>query len=279
MENMNPFNFRMVMPVSGSPNILQKQPNPDFSFVSPLINNQNSNNLQSQLNLFLNQKQATSNLKLNKPSEITKQTNITNEQLQQLLSMQFDLNSGYLNSNMIDWSILNNPERCLQNKDDLQWVGKLNKELWWNVNKLVEMVLMKNSIRIENQMQPVIVQNQIPLNNVNNNINNSNFRPQRKVIGNNQVLMPVNNPAISPNNHMLNKYYPSQIQTPNPQFNQSIPQQLPQQQQQQQQLQKPPQFPQNNYINQQQQQQQYQNSRMFGRVITNNRGFAQRIQN
>ena len=279
MENMNPFNYRMVMPVSGSPNILQKQPNPDFSFVSPLINNQNSNNLQSQLNLFLNQKQATSNLKLNKPSEITKQTNITNEQLQQLLSMQFDLNSGYLNSNMIDWSILNNPERCLQNKDDLQWVGKLNKELWWNVNKLVEMVLMKNSIRIENQMQPVIVQNQIPLNNVNNNINNNNFRPQRKVIGNNQVLMPVNNPAISPNNHMSNKYYPSQIQTPNPQFNQSIPQQLPQQQQQQQQLQKPPQFPQNNYINQQQQQQQYQNSRMFGRVITNNRGFAQRIQN
>jgi hypothetical protein len=43
----------------------------------------------------------------------------------------------------IDWTVLENAQRFLL-RDDSVWINKLNKEFWWNVNKLTDMVLIES---------------------------------------------------------------------------------------------------------------------------------------
>ena len=91
-----------------------------------------------------------------------------NYQPQQLIKQQ--------DSNEIDWSVLHNAEKFLQ-RDDSIWINKLNRELWWNLNKLTDMVIYDNLKALcKNNMSAI-----------NQSASNANIRVPRKICGNSNM--------------------------------------------------------------------------------------------
>lgn len=189
-------------------------------------------------------------------------------------------NSNDFGLESIDWAILNDTNSRFS-RDDNQWITKLNKEFCWNINKLTEMVLLNSSKQYSNDNINNSASSYMPSNcniNVNNfGMNNMSNKIPRKIVGNNSGAQQTS-PNLQPHPSVVNKFYT---------INQPAHQQQQQQQQQnlmnlefkghqinnQQKLN-------NNLVYQQNYNQQFnlQNNRSFGRIITNNRGYPQRVQ-
>ena len=94
------------------------------------------------------------NLGITSPSSPNHSTSpsLFNKQQQQQYKYQMANNNSYFNfpqkqqqqNNDVDWSVLENAEKFLQ-RDDSIWINKLNKELWWNMSKLTDMVLLEKA--------------------------------------------------------------------------------------------------------------------------------------
>jgi proteasome assembly chaperone (PAC2) family protein len=76
-----------------------------------------------------------------------------------LNAKQLQLNTNQIN-NDIDWNVLENPSQYLL-KDDSIWINKNNKEFYWNINKLTDLIIITRDN--------------------NNNNNNSHFKIPRKI--------------------------------------------------------------------------------------------------
>ena len=190
-------------------------------------------------------------------------------------------------------------QRYLLARDDGQWMTKLNKEFFWNINKLTEMVLLSTKFNEtansnSSTINGALANNfnlpsscNINVNNTNSNLNSSNYgmnnnnmnnKLPRKIVGNSlsTPLVSINQQQTSPNMQqhpsVVNKYYsmnqPIQQQQQNMMtFNNNNQQQQPKM---------------NNLVYQQNYNNQQfnlnSNNRTFGRIITNNRGYPQRVQ-
>ncbi len=222
------------------------------------------------------------------------------------LSMQANSSGDFMNmnggENSIDWSLLSDTSRYMSSsvhqaaKDEtLQWLLKMNKEFYWNIKKLTEMTMMANYSKMNVSTESSFTNSALPTNclsssncniNVNNNanfgMNNNMNKMSRKLGGNHSLQMPISNgqrqtvsPNMQPHPAVVNKYFSMNQQQPQ----QQQPNNLmyhPIQQQQQQKLNNNLSYQQSNYN--QQFNSNNTNSRIFGRIITNNRGYTQRVQ-
>ena len=216
---------------SSSPGPTAAESNLAFSFHNPA-----ALSIQNFVDIFQlsqsNDLSSKSNLTKNTFSNIQEQShNYFDDNLKQQQQQQA-FKSAQPAANKIDWNILNNSEVYLnQNREDFKWISKLNKEFWWNMNKLVE---------INQKLNEAIKSSHSSFNN-----SKLNLMPKQHVpVAARKTAHPLQpQQALGPYMHNLNAM--TNMNGFNYNYNGS---------------------------------QQQLNSRVFGRVITNNRGFSQRIQ-